>query len=129
MSLSAPPARRTSRSPLALATLAQKTALGHPPPDPHLAITAASDPVRIEWTHDPRPTCGLIASGRHVEHRLNGKRVLSCDLDGEAYLGAVRKFATFGKCPRLAKATKGCIAHRHDGTDGYFRNLRVPTLP
>lgn len=73
--------------------------------------------------------CGLIVAGHHVEHWLNGKRVLSYELDGAAFLGAVRSSATFNKYPKFGKATKGYIAFRHDGTDCYFRNIRLRALP
>ncbi len=69
----------------------------------------------------------IIADGHHIEHWLNGEKVVALELgsDGVTELIAKSKFADK---PRFAKETKGhlCFQHHHD--EVWFRNIKVRSL-
>ena len=71
----------------------------------------------------------IVARGSHVEHWLNGTKLLEYELsspDWEAKVAASK----FGKWPRYGRATRGHLAMQgdHAGTLG-FRNIRIRELP
>ena len=71
----------------------------------------------------------IIARGPHVEHWLNGTKLVDYELwspDWEAKVAASK----FAKYPRFGRATRGHIAMQgdHAGTLA-FRNIRIRELP
>lgn len=65
--------------------------------------------------------------GTRVEHWLNGKRVLACDLAGEEFRRRVEasKFAAF---PAYASGSDGHLVLQHHGSDAWFRDLRIRVI-
>jgi hypothetical protein len=70
----------------------------------------------------------LIVDGDHVEHWLNGSKVVEYELgsaDWEARVAA-SKFATM---PHYGREAAGHIALQDHGDPVAFRNIRIRTLP
>lgn len=66
----------------------------------------------------------LVVRNGHVEHWLNGKKILEYDLNTEslASLIAQSKFKTF---PQFARMSEGYIALQFHGDNVWYRNVRV----
>jgi hypothetical protein len=69
----------------------------------------------------------VVVSKGHVEHWLNGRKVVEYDLDGEQLkpLIAASKFKAY---PRFAKNREGFIALQHHGDQVWYRNIRIRSL-
>ncbi len=69
----------------------------------------------------------LIVKDGHVEHWLNGKKVLEYDLSSEQLknLIAQSKFKGF---PRFALNSEGYVALQYHGDDVWFRTIRIRVL-
>jgi hypothetical protein len=69
----------------------------------------------------------LVVNGNHVEHWLNGKKVVEAELDSPEIkaLIAASKFKAY---PRFAKEPEGHIVLQYHGDEVAFRNVRVRTL-
>jgi hypothetical protein len=69
----------------------------------------------------------IIARGDHVEHWLNGKKVVSYDLNSPEFTErvAASKFRDF---PRFGGEKKGHIVLRHHGTTVWFKGIRIRRL-
>jgi len=66
----------------------------------------------------------IVVHGWHVEHWLNGKKVVDLDLataDAKAKVAASK----FGAMPKFATLAKGRIALQDHGDDVWFRSLRI----
>jgi Domain of Unknown Function (DUF1080) len=81
---------------------------------------------------EPRPAgqwneAKIVAKGPHLEHWLNGKKVVSCDLTSDDYKKrlAASKFATW---EGFGTHAKGHIALQDHGDDVWFRKIRVREL-
>ena len=89
-------------------------------------IAAPSDkPVRPvgEWNK-----VRVLVRNNHVEHFLNGKKVVEYDLGSEALKALVAE-SKFKDMPRFAREPEGYIAvQHHEGGDVWFRNVRVRRL-
>ena len=89
-------------------------------------IAAPSDkPVRPvgEWNK-----VRVLVRNDHVEHWLNGKKVVEYDLGSEALKALVAE-SKFKDMPRFAREPEGYIAiQHHEGGDVWFRNVRVRRL-
>ena len=71
----------------------------------------------------------ILARGPHVEHWLNGTKLVEYELwspDWEAKVAASK----FGEWPRFGRATRGHIAMQGDHAGSLaFRNIRIRELP
>jgi hypothetical protein len=65
--------------------------------------------------------------GNHVEHWLNGKKVVEYELGSDSLnqLIAQSKFAAY---PGFSKAPEGHIGLQNHGDDVWFRNIRIRLL-
>jgi hypothetical protein len=66
--------------------------------------------------------------GSTVEHWLNGKRVVACDLDSADFRERVAR-SKFGNKPEFAGSAEGHIVLQHHGTDAWFCDVRVEVPP
>ena len=69
----------------------------------------------------------LIVQNGHVEHWLNGKRVLGYELGSDQlkHLIAESKFKDF---PRFAQNQEGFVALQHHGEEAWYRKIRIRSL-
>jgi len=69
----------------------------------------------------------LIVHNGHVEHWLNGRKVLDYELGGDQlkHLIAKTKFKDF---PRFAQNREGFVALQHHGQEAWYRKIRIRSL-
>ncbi len=71
----------------------------------------------------------LVKKGGHVEHWLNGTRVLEYEL-GSPALAMLIAESKFTDMPRFAQEGEGHIALQHHGEEVWFRSVRIrPIAP
>jgi Domain of Unknown Function (DUF1080) len=69
----------------------------------------------------------LVKKGAHVEHWLNGAKVVEYEL-GSPTLTALIAESKFKDMPRFAREGKGRIVLQHHGQEVWFRSVRVKKL-
>ena len=69
----------------------------------------------------------ILVQGAHVEHWLNGKRVLQYELDSPELKAAVAK-SKFKDIARFGKPQKGHILIQDHGNAVWYRNVRIKPL-
>lgn len=72
--------------------------------------------------------CRLLVQGNHVEHWLNGVKVLEYEFGSDAFKEAVAK-SKFAKSKIWAKDPRGYIALQDHHDEVFFRNLKIRVLP
>ena len=70
----------------------------------------------------------LVIQGQHIEHWLNGVKVLSFEL-GSAEVKAALAKSKFKNTPGFGKKIKGCILLTNPHNETWFRNMRLRELP
>lgn len=70
----------------------------------------------------------LVVNGRHVEHWLNGVKVVEYEL-GSADWEARRRLSKFATSERYGRAPRGLIALQDHGDRVEYRNIRLKELP
>jgi cytochrome c len=87
-------------------------------PAPHSATHPAG-----QWN-----SVRLIVNGNHVEHWMNGQKVVEYDFGSPDWAArvAASKFKTM---PNYGKATEGYIGLQDHGDKVEFRNIRIRVLP
>ena len=69
----------------------------------------------------------VVVRGDHVEHWLNGRKVLEYELGGAA-LAARIAGSKFKDMERFAREKEGYIGLQHHGEEAWFRNIRIRPL-
>ena len=69
----------------------------------------------------------LVKKGAHVEHWLNGTKVVEYEL-GSPALAALIAESKFKEMPRFAKEGQGRLVLQHHGQEVWFRNVRVKKI-
>jgi len=87
-------------------------------------LPAADRPLKPagEWNSSQ-----VIVKGKHVEHWLNGKRVLQYELDSPELSAAIAK-SKFKDIARFGKLQKGHILIQDHGDQVTYRNVRIKPL-
>jgi hypothetical protein len=70
----------------------------------------------------------LVKKGRHVEHWLNGKKVVEYELGSEPLAKLIAE-SKFKDMPRFARESRGFVALQHHGEEVWFRNIRIRGRP
>jgi hypothetical protein len=70
----------------------------------------------------------IITNGNHVEHWLNGVKVVEFEFWSDSFKAAVAK-SKFKGSPIWAKDPKGYITLQDHGDEVWFRNLKIHDLP
>ena len=69
----------------------------------------------------------LIVKGSHVEHWLNGNKILEYEVGSDA-LNKIISESKFKNNPIFGKSTDGLIMFQHHGQKVWFKNIRVRRL-
>ena len=69
----------------------------------------------------------LIVKGNHVEHWLNGKKLLEYEM-GSNEMNKLLKESKFKANPGYGKSTDGLIMFQHHGQKVWFKNIRIRRL-
>ena len=69
-----------------------------------------------------------MKNGAHVEHWLNGEKVVEYELWSDAWKAQVAG-SKFNAMPAYAKAKKGHLALQDHGDEVAFRSLKIKVLP
>lgn len=87
-------------------------------------LPAADRPLKPagEWNSSE-----VIVKGKHVEHWLNGKKVLQYELDSPELRAAIAK-SKFKDIARFGKPQKGHILIQDHGNAVWYRNVRIKPL-
>ena len=72
-------------------------------------------------------TARIVCKGKHVEHWLNGKKILSFERGSDAYLAAVAK-SKYKTDPVFGMVEKGKILLQEHGHEVSFRNIKIRKL-
>jgi hypothetical protein len=70
----------------------------------------------------------ILVQGNHVEHWLNGKKVLEYDLESEQLASAVAN-SKFKSAPGFGSKIRGHIMLTDHGDECWFRNVKIRELP
>jgi hypothetical protein len=70
----------------------------------------------------------LVVRGDHVEHWLNGEKLLEYELGSPEWTARVAA-SKFAEMPRYARARRGHIALQDHGDPVAFRNIRIREIP
>lgn len=76
-----------------------------------------------EWN-----TARIISKGKHVEHWLNGVKIVEYDRGSEAYLKALQQSKFKDAVPSFGSAVKGRILLQDHGSEVSFRNIKIKKL-
>jgi hexulose-6-phosphate isomerase len=75
-----------------------------------------------EWN-----TARLVVRGFHVEHWLNGRKVVEAELDSPQVRALIAK-SKFKDMPRFAREPEGHVVLQYHGDEVAFRNVRIRLL-
>jgi len=70
----------------------------------------------------------IVIKGGHVEHWLNGKKILGYDLHSDSLKSLIAQ-SKFKSYPRFAQNTEGHIALQFHGDDVWYRNIKIRSFP
>jgi hypothetical protein len=70
----------------------------------------------------------IVVAGNHVEHWLNGVKVLSAELHSDDWNQRV-KASKFAAWPLFATKSKGHVDLQDHGDEVWYRSLRIRELP
>ena len=69
----------------------------------------------------------IVAEKNHIEHWLNGKKILEYDYDSDSIKDLIAK-SKFASMPLFAKENVGYIGLQHHGEEVWYRNIRIRKL-
>ncbi len=75
-----------------------------------------------EWN-----TARILVNGKHVEHWLNGVKLLEYEIDSEDWKRRVAS-SKFSQWPEYGKAAEGHIGFQEHGSGVTFRNIKIRVL-
>jgi hypothetical protein len=100
---------------------------------PHRATAALYDAIPAPAAKPLKPAGEInagriVVNGKHVEHWLNGMKVIEYELESPALMAAKAK-SKFKDEPGWGTKFKGHILLQDHGDDVSFRNIRIRELP
>jgi hypothetical protein len=76
-----------------------------------------------EWN-----TARIICKGKHIEHWLNGKKVLEFENGSPAFIKALNQSKFKSAVPVFGNVTKGHIMLQYHQSEVWFRNIKIKNL-
>lgn len=73
-------------------------------------------------------TARIVSKGKHVEHWLNGKKILEFERGSKEYLEALKQSKFTGVVPVFGTVEKGHILLQYHLTEVWFRNIKIRRL-
>jgi len=69
----------------------------------------------------------IVVQGKHIEHWLNGKKVVECEIDSEDWNHKLAA-SKFAKWKKYARNNAGHIALQDHGDPVWYRNIRIRAI-
>jgi len=76
-----------------------------------------------EWN-----TARIISKGKHVEHWLNGKKILEFERESKVFMDALKQSKFNNTVPVFGDVPKGRILLQYHGSEVWFRNIKIRVL-
>jgi hypothetical protein len=70
----------------------------------------------------------IVVNGKHVEHWLNGSKLLEYELDSQELFRRIEE-SKFRKVPGYGIKAPGYVVLQHHNSPAWFRNVKIRTLP
>jgi hypothetical protein len=93
------------------------------------ALYSLLAPANANWRIAVFNESRLIVHGSHVEHWLNGTRVLSYETTNPAIQSALRKMLPKDAAPEAPLITESPISLQNHSSEVWFRNIKIRALP
>ncbi|HVO98549.1 MAG TPA: DUF1080 domain-containing protein [Bryobacteraceae bacterium] len=93
------------------------------------ALYAIFPPENANWKIGEFNESKLIVNGTHVEHWLNGKRVLTYETTDPKVQASLRNMLPKGSAADAPLATESPISLQNHGSEVWFRKIRIRVLP
>jgi hypothetical protein len=93
------------------------------------ALYSLLAPANANWRIAVFNDSRLIVHGDHVEHWLNGTRVLSYETTNPAVQSALRKMLPKEAGPNTPLVKESSISFQNHSSEVWFRNIKIRALP
>jgi hypothetical protein len=93
------------------------------------ALYSLLAPANANWRIAVFNESRLIVRGDHVEHWLNGTRVLSYETTNPAVQSALRKMLPKDAGPETSLIRESSISLQNHSSEVWFRNIKIRALP
>ncbi len=92
------------------------------------ALYSLLAPANANWRIAVFNESRLIVRGEHVEHWLNGNRVLSYETSNPAVQSALRKMLPKDAGPQTPIVTESTISLQNHSSEVWFKNIKIRAL-
>jgi hypothetical protein len=93
------------------------------------ALYSLFAPANANWRIAVFNESRLIVHGDHVEHWLNGTRVLSYETTNSAVQSALRSLLPKDAGPETPLVRESSISLQNHSSEVWFRNIKIRALP
>jgi hypothetical protein len=93
------------------------------------ALYSLLAPANANWRIGVFNESRLIVHGDHIEHWLNGNRILSYDTTNPAIQSALRTMLPKDAAPDAPLIRESAISLQNHSSEAWFRNIKIRALP